>query len=140
MSSLKCLPARRAAREPGREPRSSSRGPKPGDDRLGASEMAAAVTGRAMSPAGGRANGGAGAERTETTEAPGGERLPEAIDQFLVQLRVERGLADATLRAYRADLLDFAASRGAAAEWDHSADIAVRYLGMLGAPGPGRRA
>jgi integrase/recombinase XerD len=103
--------------------------------------MAAAVIGRALSPIGGRADGGVGrAGGTETTSAPGGEMLPAAIDQFLVQLRVERGLADATLRAYRADLLDFAASRGAAAEWDGSADIAVRYLGMLGAPGPGRRA
>jgi hypothetical protein len=31
---------------------------------------------------------------------------------FLTYLRVERGLSEATLSAYRADLLDFAASRG----------------------------
>jgi integrase/recombinase XerD len=68
------------------------------------------------------------------------ERLQGAIDEFLMHLRVERGLSDATLAAYRADLLDFAASRGAGAEWDASADVAVRYLGMLGSPGRGRRA
>ena len=67
------------------------------------------------------------------------DRLQAAIDEILVQLRVERGLSDATLRAYRADLLDFAASRGAAVEWDASADVAVRYLGMLASPGRGRR-
>lgn len=68
------------------------------------------------------------------------ERLQGAIDEFLMHLRVERGLSNATLAAYRADLLDFAASRGAGAEWDASADVAVRYLGMLGSPGRGRGA
>ena len=68
------------------------------------------------------------------------DRLQAAVDEFLVHLRVERGLSDATLKAYRGDLLDFAASRGAAAEWDASAGIAVRYLAMLGSPGRGRRA
>jgi integrase/recombinase XerD len=62
------------------------------------------------------------------------DRLQRAIEDFLTHLRVERGLAEATLRAYRADLADFAASRGAAAGWDGSADVAVRYLGMLSAP------
>ena len=71
--------------------------------------------------------------------AVAGERLQGAIEEFLVHLRVERGLSEATLRAYRADLLDFAASRGAAAEWDASADVAIRYLGMLGSPRRGRR-
>ena len=61
-------------------------------------------------------------------------RLASAIEDFLTHLRVERGLSDATLRAYRGDLLDFAASRGAAAGWDTSVDAAVRYLGMLSAP------
>jgi integrase/recombinase XerD len=68
------------------------------------------------------------------------DRLQAAIAEFLVQVRVERGLSQATIRAYRADLLDFAASRGAAAEWNASADVAVRYLGMLASPGRGRRA
>jgi integrase/recombinase XerD len=63
-----------------------------------------------------------------------------AIEGFLTYLRVERGLADATLSAYRADLLDFAASRGAAATWDTSAETPIHYLSMLGSPGRGRRA
>ena len=67
------------------------------------------------------------------------DRLQAAIAEFLNQLRVERGLSDATLTAYRADLLDFAASRGASATWDASPKIPVRYLNMLGAPGRSRR-
>jgi len=63
------------------------------------------------------------------------DRLQAAIEEFLNQLRVERGLSDATLVAYRADLLDFAASRGASATWDASAKTPVRYLSVLGAPG-----
>ena len=35
-----------------------------------------------------------------------------AIDDYLTYLHVERGLAPATIRAYRGDLHDFAASRG----------------------------
>jgi integrase/recombinase XerD len=67
------------------------------------------------------------------------DRLTTAIDDFLMYLRVERGLADATLSAYRADLLDFAASRGAAAAWATSAETPIRYLSMLGAPAKGGR-
>jgi integrase/recombinase XerD len=80
----------------------------------------------------------AGGEARQTTGRTDG--LLAAIEEFLVHLRVERGLSAATLRAYRADLLDFAASRGATVEWDASADVAVRYLGMLASPGSGRRA
>jgi integrase/recombinase XerD len=61
------------------------------------------------------------------------------MESFLMHLRVERGLADATLRAYRADLADFAASRGASATWDATVDAPVHYLSVLGAPGRGRR-
>jgi len=61
--------------------------------------------------------------------------LTAAIDAFMLHLRVERGLSPATLAAYRSDLDDFAASRGAAAGWDSSAGVAVRYLSMLGSPG-----
>ena len=68
------------------------------------------------------------------------DRLGAVIDNFLTYLRVERGLADATLSAYRADLLDFAASRGVSAGWDRSVDAPVHYLSMLGAPAAGRRA
>jgi integrase/recombinase XerD len=67
------------------------------------------------------------------------ERLAAAIENFLIHLRVERGLAPATLSAYRTDLLDFAASRGAAAGWETSVDTPVHYLAMLGSPGRGRR-
>jgi integrase/recombinase XerD len=67
--------------------------------------------------------------------------LPEAIDGYLMYLEVERGLAPATVRAYRADLLDFAASRGAETGWDKSPDVALGYLaartrrGRRGDPG-----
>jgi integrase/recombinase XerD len=56
--------------------------------------------------------------------------LERAIEDYLTFLRVERGLAAATLRAYGADLRDFAASvagrRGTA--WAGSPEPAVRYL------------
>jgi len=54
--------------------------------------------------------------------------LDRAIDDFLTYLRVERGLADATIRAYRGDLDDFAAARGSAHEWATTPDAAIRYL------------
>jgi integrase/recombinase XerD len=67
------------------------------------------------------------------------QRLAAAIEDFLMHLRVERGLADATLAAYRTDLLDFATSRGAASGWATSVETPVHYLAMLGSPGRGRR-
>ena len=54
--------------------------------------------------------------------------LDRAIDDYLTYLRVERGVADATIRAYRGDLSDFAISRGAAARWSAGPEIAQRYL------------
>ena len=54
--------------------------------------------------------------------------LAAAIDDYLTYLRVERGLAPATIRAYRADLTDFAASRGVTRGWAGSPDPAVGYL------------
>jgi integrase/recombinase XerD len=54
--------------------------------------------------------------------------LDRAIDDFLTYLRVERGLAPATIRAYRGDLDDFAAARGTASEWNRTPDAALRYL------------
>jgi integrase/recombinase XerD len=54
--------------------------------------------------------------------------LEGAIDSYLVYLRVERGLAEATRNAYRADLTDFAMSRGAAAGWSDGPVVAQRYL------------
>jgi integrase/recombinase XerD len=55
-------------------------------------------------------------------------RLEAAVQAYLAYLRVERGLAGATLRAYASDLADFAAARGTAREWQRSADAAIRYL------------
>lgn len=57
-----------------------------------------------------------------------GADLDRAIEDYLTFLRVERGLAAATLRAYRADLQDFAASRGTGRGWAAGPDAAVRYL------------
>ena len=67
--------------------------------------------------------------------------LAAATHDYLTYLRVERGLAPATIRAYRADLHDFAASRGVSREWAGSPDPAVGYLaartrrGRRGDPG-----
>jgi integrase/recombinase XerD len=64
--------------------------------------------------------------------------LEAAIGTFLVHLRVERGLAPATIRAYGADLGDFAASPRAAG-WAAGPDAALDYLARLagGAGWPG---
>ncbi len=61
------------------------------------------------------------------TSAPAPE-LERAIDEYLTYLTVERGLAPATIVAYRADLLDFAAAPGVAARWSRSPDVATTYL------------
>jgi integrase/recombinase XerD len=66
--------------------------------------------------------------------------LERAIDDFLTYLRVERGLAAATLRAYRGDLGDFATTAGTGSGWDRSPDTALRYLASRtrrGRPGDG---
>ena len=54
--------------------------------------------------------------------------LERAIDDFLTYLRVERGVSPATIKAYRGDLDDFAASRGVSREWARGPDAATRYL------------
>jgi integrase/recombinase XerD len=54
--------------------------------------------------------------------------LERAIDDYLNYLRVERGLSPATIRAYRADLADFAAGEGAAGTWAAGPDAARRHL------------
>jgi integrase/recombinase XerD len=54
--------------------------------------------------------------------------LQDAIDDYLAHLRVERGLAPRTIRAYGADLADFAAARGVSRGWDRSPDVALDYL------------
>lgn len=57
-----------------------------------------------------------------------GASIDRAIDDFLAYLRVERGVADATIRAYRSDLVDFAMARDVARTWSRSPDAAVAYL------------
>ena len=54
--------------------------------------------------------------------------LDGAIEDFLSYLRVERGVANATLTAYRSDLTDFAMSRGAVRGWADGPEVAQRYL------------
>jgi integrase/recombinase XerD len=54
--------------------------------------------------------------------------IERAIEEYLTFLRVERGLAPATLRAYGSDLADFAASRGVASSWAGGPDVALHYL------------
>src|SRR5688572_3368148 len=54
--------------------------------------------------------------------------LERAIEAYLTFLTVERGLAPATIRAYRADLQDFAAARGTTHSWADGPDAAMRYL------------
>src|SRR5947207_3067753 len=57
-----------------------------------------------------------------------GNALDGAIGTYLDHLRVERGLAAATLKAYGADLRDFADARGTADSWNRGPDSALRYL------------
>ena len=54
--------------------------------------------------------------------------LQTAIDGYLTYLHVERGLSPATIRAYRTDLVDFAAARGVGRGWSSSAEVAIDYL------------
>jgi integrase/recombinase XerD len=56
------------------------------------------------------------------------DRLALAIEDYLTFLRVERGLAVASMRAYRSDLRDFASSPGTLERWADGPDAAVRYL------------
>jgi integrase/recombinase XerD len=65
------------------------------------------------------------------------ERLRSAVADYLVHLRVERGLAPATLRAYGSDLAAFAADPEVARNWDRSVDPTTRYLSRSAA-GVGR--
>ena len=57
-----------------------------------------------------------------------GSAIDGAIDAYLTFLGAERGLAPATIGAYRADLVDFAAARGTARDWAQGPDAAQRYL------------
>jgi integrase/recombinase XerD len=60
--------------------------------------------------------------------APPRTGLDRAIEAYLTFLAAERGLAPATILAYRGDLADFADARGSARDWADGPDAAVRYL------------
>ncbi len=62
------------------------------------------------------------------TESGIDPRLERAVEDYLAYLDVERGLAPATIRAYRGDLTDFGHAIGAAAARDRSPEPAVDYL------------
>jgi integrase/recombinase XerD len=57
-----------------------------------------------------------------------GARLQAAIADYLVHLRIERGLAPATIRAYGGDLAAFSVDPFVARGWDKSVEPATRYL------------
>jgi len=59
--------------------------------------------------------------------------LAAALDTYLDHLRVERGLASATIRAYDTDLREFGGAPGIDA-WSVSADPALRHIASLGRP------
>ncbi len=54
--------------------------------------------------------------------------LDRAVEAYLTYLRVERGLAPATVRAYRSDLADFAGPCSSSRDWADGPDAAQRYL------------
>ena len=65
-------------------------------------------------------------------DAMGGSTGPaETIGQYLLHLRVERGLSPRTIAAYGSDLAGFSASLRSPAAWARSADPAQRYLREL---------
>ena len=68
--------------------------------------------------------------------------LDRAIEDYLAYLHVERGLAAATIRAYRSDLSDFERSvSGTGDAWARSAEPAISYLAARTRRGrPGERA
>ena len=67
--------------------------------------------------------------------------LGDAIEAYSDYLRVERGLSQATISAYRSDLRQFAASleRGGAGDWQTEPNAAREYLAALGRPPRVRR-
>jgi integrase/recombinase XerD len=75
--------------------------------------------------AGGPGLTGAGHAGMTAASAPSLER---AVEAYLTFLTVERGLAAATIRAYRADLADYADSRGVSRDWASGPDAVQRYL------------
>ncbi|CAN5849395.1 site-specific tyrosine recombinase XerD [soil metagenome] len=62
------------------------------------------------------------------------EELRKAVAAYLDYLRVERGLAGATIRAYASDLRLFATAAPGIGAWAGSAEPAVAYLAGLARP------
>jgi integrase/recombinase XerD len=62
--------------------------------------------------------------------------LERAIEDYLTYLRVERGLSAATIRAYRADLKEFAAGEGVGRRWADGPDAAREHLAGRARRGP----
>ena len=60
--------------------------------------------------------------------------LRQAIDAYLLHLRVERGLSPLTIRSYAGDLRAFSTSAAGVASWTASAEPARRYLAGLARP------
>ncbi len=66
------------------------------------------------------------AERGSGTETAA--TLDAVVEDYLSYLAVERGLAPATIRAYRGDLADFSSAPGVGDAWARSPDAVVAYL------------
>lgn len=75
-----------------------------------------------------------GARRPAGGNGPRGDAdLDRAIRAYLDHLRVERGLAPATIGAYRIDLTAYESDPATDSGWATGPDVAVRYLASLGA-------
>nr|MBA3627910.1 site-specific integrase [Chloroflexota bacterium] len=60
-------------------------------------------------------------------------RFAAAVETYLDHLRVERGLASATIRAYDTDLRGFSSWLGER-DWRSGPEAALEYLAELGRP------
>jgi integrase/recombinase XerD len=74
-----------------------------------------------------RRGAAARSSRSEVAVAPP-SALDRAIRAYLEFLSAERGLAAATIRAYRSDLTDFAGTRASATAWAEGPEAAQEYL------------
>ncbi len=87
------------------------------------------------------ASGSTPAHKSASGVRASNAKLAAAIDDYLVHLRVERGLAKATLAAYRSDLRDFASAVSHLDGWDRDASVVLAYLADRARRGvPGERA
>ncbi len=81
---------------------------------------------------GGRRAGWPGADPAIAHEPP--ERYQQAVEAYLLHLRVERGLAPRTRAAYASDLRAFGRQAPGMGRWDRGADPARAYLAWLARP------